>query len=716
LAILLLSASPERCKEVGYIFGEKSDYIVNDSTILSLNETDMIPFTTAGPEAAIYNPNMTYETIKNTFIKKIEPGKVHKKTVEIISSKSSGSRTIEQACDIYSYLTNHWTYVEGAKNETYDSLFNASTILELDNKGDCNDFAILMASMLESIAGTTRIILARGPKSSHAYAEVYLGNMRNDNKSVMQIINWLKTKYNKKEITTTKNLSSGDVWLNLDWGENILKPADCPGCSPLFTAKDPIIVYTYKPPMTTLNPTPISLFTLSPFGKANASEKIEFDASSSAEVDTITNYNWDYGDKCQEEGSELHRVNHTYSQGGNYMVSLIVTDEHELENMSSTMIIVTNVLTQSKPMIESFYANPEIITAGARSNLSWTTQGASNITISQGIGNVKLNGTVQVSPRVTTTYLLRASNSNDFDEKTIRVFVNPNLTLPDQPEGIFSYNPLEPRERDIITFDSSQSFCNGSNINYYEWNFGDGNISNNRVSQHAFNNYGNYTVVLSVTAENGQRNYTLKQINVLPAQMTELKVDSFTFTPNPVCSGQITTMEWTTSHALGVTITPGIGSLEPSGFRTISPKQSMGYTIQAWNNSAHTKPKTVFLKLEQCMVDVPSPATSFGPYASLDTRVIRGCIKYLGGNVVRRGLDVKLQEIHNGNIFDVASSVSSRGDGTFKIIYSPDTLQNPYNPYLVIQGFINDKPITDPVENVWNLDRVDLLCSPNPAD
>ncbi|VVB64432.1 PKD domain protein [uncultured archaeon] len=713
LAILLFGICIGKCEEVCYIFGENSDSIVNDSRIISVNDTDMIPFTTAGVGGVTYNPNMTYKAIKELFIQKIEPGKVHQKTVDVL--KSSGSRTIDQACDIYSYLTKHWTYVEGAKNETYDSLFNASTILAMNNKGDCNDFAILMASMLESIAGTTRIVLARGPVSSHAYAEVYLGNMVTDKTRVTQIINWLKEKYNKNEITTTRNLSSGDVWLNLDWGRNNFAVADCPGGSPPFPAKERIIVYTYKPPMTTLNPTPLSIFSSRPYGRKNVSENIEFDANRSNEVDTITNYNWDFGDKSHKEG-KICVVNHTYLQGGNYTVSLIVTDERDQKNMSSLIIDVRGDQTQSKPIIESFSANPEVITPGASSNLIWATKGASSVTLSPGIGNVELNGNLRVSPNITTTYLLRSSNLNDSDEKTVRVLVRQMQPQPEKPEGILSYSPKEPMEGDVITFDASQSVDRDSNIIYYEWNFGDGNISTNKICQHVYNRYGRYIVVLTVIDESGQRNYTLKQIEVRPS--AELSVDSFTFTPNPVCAGKTTTMAWTTSHAMGVTITPGIGSLEPSGSMVISPIQGMGYTIQAWNSSAHTKPKTVFLGVQQCMIDEPDQATNpsqdTGPYASSQTRAIEGCVKYLGGNIVRIGVDVVLKEVFNGNVFYIGSATTSRASGTFRIVYSIDRLQNPFNPYLIIQAFSGGKPFTDPVENVWNQDRVELLCMPTP--
>ncbi len=81
-----------------------------------------------------------------------------------------------------------------------------------------------------------------------------------------------------------------------------------------------------------------------------------------------------------------------------------------------------------------------------------------------------------------------------------------------------------------------------------------------------------------------------------------LKVVSFTFTPNPVCAGDTTRMNWNTTGAIGVTIVPGIGAAEPCGFRIITPKQTMGYTIRAWNESGNTDQIMVLLRLEQCIV------------------------------------------------------------------------------------------------------------------
>jgi hypothetical protein len=85
--------------------------------------------------------------------------------------------------------------------------------------GDCDDLAILMASLVESIGRTTRIILAfNNSTGGDAYAEVYLGNLRSQPRQINDTIDWFKHKYSTNNILTYNDMETGDVWLNLDWG------------------------------------------------------------------------------------------------------------------------------------------------------------------------------------------------------------------------------------------------------------------------------------------------------------------------------------------------------------------------------------------------------------------------------------------------------------------------------------------------------------------
>ncbi len=60
----------------------------------------------------------------------------------------------------------------------------------------------------------------------------------------------------------------------------------------------------------------------------------------------------------------------------------------------------------------SLSVSPTAINAGGSATLTWSTQNASNASISPGIGSVALSGSVTVSPLATTTYTLTATKGN----------------------------------------------------------------------------------------------------------------------------------------------------------------------------------------------------------------------------------------------------------------------------------------------------------------
>lgn len=63
------------------------------------------------------------------------------------------------------------------------------------------------------------------------------------------------------------------------------------------------------------------------------------------------------------------------------------------------------------PVINYFTGSPTSILSGASSVISWSTTGATTVSINQAIGTVAAIGTTTVSPVVTTVYTLTATNS-----------------------------------------------------------------------------------------------------------------------------------------------------------------------------------------------------------------------------------------------------------------------------------------------------------------
>lgn len=91
------------------------------------------------------------------------------------------------------------------------------------------------------------------------------------------------------------------------------------------------------------------------------------------------------------------------------------------------------------PTIGSFSASPAALTAGSSTTLSWSTSGATSVTITPGsFASTSASGSVALSPTATTTYTLTATNSTGSASATTTVTVTqPNLPV----IGSFTANP-----------------------------------------------------------------------------------------------------------------------------------------------------------------------------------------------------------------------------------------------------------------------------------
>ncbi len=77
-----------------------------------------------------------------------------------LAAKSPGSYNIAQVCNIFKEILPKWKYVNDPKGSEFYALAS-STISETDLSGDCDDFAVLLYSLITSIGGTARINLER---------------------------------------------------------------------------------------------------------------------------------------------------------------------------------------------------------------------------------------------------------------------------------------------------------------------------------------------------------------------------------------------------------------------------------------------------------------------------------------------------------------------------------------------------------------------------
>ena len=249
LAIVFISIGLESGADVPFVFDQQSSGIADyNSTQLEqayTTSTDLagIPSVSAPKDNEVLifpvtgggnTPGGKVEKkvadLKSTFDARVEPDNsvVHHEAV-VLAARYSGDHTIDQISSIYTYLKNGdeskkgWSYVPDPRGVDYFMYANETLTIGKDARcagaGDCDDFAILMSALVESVGGTTRVILAHNNTTGgHAFAEVYLGQLNGTYSHVTDIVEWLEQKFNTNKIYTHVDTGTKDVWLNLDWG------------------------------------------------------------------------------------------------------------------------------------------------------------------------------------------------------------------------------------------------------------------------------------------------------------------------------------------------------------------------------------------------------------------------------------------------------------------------------------------------------------------
>lgn len=132
-----------------------------------------------------------------------------------LAGRTPGQFSIEQVCEIFDYCYSKWRYVNDPNGQDY--IARASESIAGSLIGDCDDFAVLMASCILACGGDACIVYANGPKGCHAYAEVDINSFRKS-KDISEIGNVIKKRFPSHSVSqlAIRNTRS-NKWLNLDW-------------------------------------------------------------------------------------------------------------------------------------------------------------------------------------------------------------------------------------------------------------------------------------------------------------------------------------------------------------------------------------------------------------------------------------------------------------------------------------------------------------------
>lgn len=126
-----------------------------------------------------------------------------------LAGKNSGSFNIGQVCDIFDYCRGKWKYVNDPQNGNL--VQKASFTISNNLTGDCDDFAVVMCSMILSVGSEARINYAYGDNGGHAFSELNIGNT--------DISEYIGIRYSDagNNGLWTRTDVAGNKWLNLDW-------------------------------------------------------------------------------------------------------------------------------------------------------------------------------------------------------------------------------------------------------------------------------------------------------------------------------------------------------------------------------------------------------------------------------------------------------------------------------------------------------------------
>jgi len=225
------------------------------------------------------------------------------------------------------------------------------------------------------------------------------------------------------------------------------------------------------------------------------------------------------------------------------------------------------------PVISSFSATPEAITAGTSITLSWATSGATSVSVSPGpFSSNSGSGSMTLNPTSTTMYTLTATNSTGTATATATVTV----TQPSLPAiGSFTASPS------AITLGGT-SALSWTTTGATTLSISPGNITPSSASG-STNVSPEETTTYVLTATNAAGSVTSSAQVVVSAAALPV-ISSFTANPTSVNPGSSSTLTWSTSGATSIAITPGtFTSTLATGSFSVSPSATTTYMLTATN-------------------------------------------------------------------------------------------------------------------------------------
>lgn len=279
-------------------------------------------------------------------------------------------------------------------------------------------------------------------------------------------------------------------------------------------------------PSTAINAPPEAGFRYYP-SSPYTSDVVRF-VDNSWDIDgEILNRTWDLGDGSVEYGNE---VLNTYSESGNFTVTLWVMDNNRQWDSVSKIVTVHNHLPVA--VIHYSPSFPEVNETISFTDGSYDPDGQI-ISWLWELGD----GTNATNQNPSHSYLEKGTYSiklTVWDDDGGTSFSGSSVVVGNEaPVVDFSCTPIDPLSFQEIYF-QDLSFDIDGEIDQWSWEFGDGTYSSQRNPTHSYNQWGSYPVTLEVIDDSGEgasASIILQVINRPPTAI-------FDVTPSPLFSGE----------------------------------------------------------------------------------------------------------------------------------------------------------------------------------
>jgi hypothetical protein len=216
------------------------------------------------------------------------------------------------------------------------------------------------------------------------------------------------------------------------------------------------------------------------------------------------------------------------------------------------------------PEIQTFGVVQEVIAPGDAAELFWTTESSETCTISPDVGDVEVNGSVNVTPTVTTAYTLTCEGEGDETvSSVVNVTVAPNVEI-----SAFSAMPavIEEGDSTILVWDSA-------NADSCELTPDIGDVDTTGVFDITPASTTTYLLACTGPASSATEEITVDVVG-------PISITTFTANPMQLELGQATTLSWAAQNADSCSISPDIGDVEASGALTdVQPSETTTYLL-----------------------------------------------------------------------------------------------------------------------------------------